>query len=409
MCHWEFNSMIAGLVGKTHVGKSTFFSAATLAPAKIGQVPFTTIEPNRGVASIRVKCACTELGVKDEPRNSVCVHGIRWVPVELVDVAGLVPDAHKGRGLGNKFLDDLRQADGFIQVVDAAGCTDANGNACDAGARDPVEDIRFLEYEITMWMLQILKKDWDKIVKGVSQLKQDPVALLTERLTGLMITRKHILMVLKSRQELSKRVDQWSEDDLRLFVQELRRASKPMVIAANKIDLPTAEGNIARIKSEFAGVPVIPCSAEAELALRLADKKGLISYMPGDREFKMLKGDALTDKQRDGLKRIEALMAKWGGTGVQEAVETVYKRELKMIPVFPVEDANKLTDHQGRVLPDVFLVQEGTTARGLAYRIHTDLGEGFLHAINARTGQKVGEDYVLKERDIIKIVSAKGV
>jgi ribosome-binding ATPase YchF (GTP1/OBG family) len=401
--------LIAGLVGKTHVGKSTFFSAATLAPAKIGQVPFTTIEPNRGIASIRIKCVCTELNVKDEPKNSTCVSGTRWVPVELVDVAGLVPDAHKGRGLGNKFLDDLRQADGFIQVIDAAGCTDANGNPCEAGSRDPVDDVKFLDYEITMWMLQILKKDWDKIMKGVLQLKQDPVALLSERLAGLMITRKHILTVIKSREELSKIIDQWSEGDVKLFVEELRKASKPMVIAANKTDLPSAEKNIDRLKAEFKGTSVIPCSAESELALRLADKKGLISYMPGDKEFRILRGDALSDKQREALRKIESLLGKWGSTGVQDAIEAMYKKELKMIPVFPVEDANKLTDHQGRVLPDVFLVQEGTTARGLAYKIHSDLGEGFLYAVNARTGQKIGEEYALRERDIIKIVSAKGL
>ncbi len=405
----DVSQMIAGLVGKTHVGKSTFFSAATLAPAKIGKVPFTTIEPNRGVASIRVKCVCTELGIKDQPRNSVCVSGTRWVPVELVDVAGLVPDAHKGRGLGNKFLDDLRQADGFIQVIDAAGCTDANGNPCEAGARDPLDDVRFLDYEITMWMLGILKKDWDKIVKGVTQLKQDPVALLSERLAGLMVTRKHILTVTKSVGELGKRVDQWSETDLRLFVEGIRKASKPMVIAANKIDLPSAEENIDRLRDEFKDVPIIPCSAEAELALRLAEKKGIISYMPGDRDFKVLSGDALNDRQRDGLKRISELLRRWGSTGVQEAVEAVYINQLKEIPVFPVEDSNKFTDHQGRVLPDVFLVPEGTTARGLAYRIHTDLGEGFLYAIDARSGQKIGEDHPLKPRDIIKIVSAKGL
>jgi ribosome-binding ATPase YchF (GTP1/OBG family) len=401
--------LIAGLVGKTHVGKSTFFSAATLAPAKIGQVPFTTIEPNRGIASIRIKCVCTELNVKDEPKNSTCVNGTRWVPVELVDVAGLVPDAHKGRGLGNKFLDDLRQADGFIQVIDAAGCTDANGNPCEAGSRDPVDDVKFLEYEITMWMLQILKKDWDKIMKGVLQLKQDPIALLSERLAGLMITRKHILTVIKSREELGKRIDQWSEGDVKLFVEELRKASKPMVIAANKTDLPTAEKNIDRLNTELKGTSVIPCSAESELALRLADKKGLISYMPGDKEFRIVRNDALSDKQREALRKIESLLGRWGSTGVQDAIEAMYKKELKMIPVFPVEDANKLTDHQGRVLPDVFLVQEGTTARGLAYKIHSDLGEGFLYAVNARTGQKIGEEYALRERDIIKIVSAKGL
>ncbi|MCX8181623.1 MAG: redox-regulated ATPase YchF [Candidatus Methanomethyliaceae archaeon] len=401
--------MIAGVVGKTNVGKSTFFSAATLAPAKISNVPFTTIEPNRGIASVRVRCVCKELGVIDNPRNSICINGVRWVPVELVDVAGLVPDAHKGRGLGNKFLDDLRQADGFIHVVDASGSTDANGNPCEPGTRDPVEDVRFLEYEITMWMFQILKKDWDKIVKGVLQLKEDLLTLLSSRLAGLMIGKKHIVTVLKSDGSFSKRVDQWSDDDIMMFVERIRRISKPMVIAANKVDIPTAEANVERLRAEFKNYTIIPCSAEAELALRLAAKKGLIRYMPGDREFEIIKKEDLTERQKVGLAKIKDLIEKWGSTGVQEAIESIYMKELKMIPVFPVEDASKFTDHKGNVLPDVILVQEGTTAKDLAYKIHTDLGEGFLFAINAKNGQKIGEGYFLKERDVIKIVSAKGL
>jgi len=246
-------------------------------------------------------------------------------------------------------------------------------------------------------------------VKGVSQLKEDPVAMLTERLTGLMITRKHILIVAKSHVEFNKRVDQWSEDDLRLFADCLRRESKPMVIAANKIDLPKAEDNIAQLKSEFKGYIIIGCAAEAELALRLAAKKGLIAYMPGEGEFKIIDGSKLSDKQKDGLKKIGDILKSWGSTGVQESIEAVYKKELKMIPVFPVEDANKFTDHKGNVLPDVFLIQLGTTARGLAYRIHTDLGDGFLYGVDAKTGQKISEDYILKERDVVRIVSAKGV
>ncbi|MBC7120695.1 MAG: redox-regulated ATPase YchF [Candidatus Methanosuratus sp.] len=401
--------MIAGLVGKTHVGKTTFFCASTLAPAKIGAVPFTTIEPNQGIANIRVKCVCKEMGVEDTPRNSACIDGIRWVPVRLVDVAGLVPDAHKGRGLGNKFLDDLRQADGFIQVVDASGSTDANGNACQPGTRDPVEDVRFLEYEITMWMIGILKKDWDRIVKGIRQLKEDGVALLTERLTGLMISRRHVLDAINAKDELKKRIDDWTEEDLKIFVEELRRASKPMVIAANKIDMRQAEENIERLRLEFRERTVIPCSAEAELALRLAAKKGIISYSPGDSEFRVLRDAELNEKQKEGLRKIRDLLGKWGSTGVQDAIESIYKKELKMISVFPVEDANKLTDHKGNILPDVVLVQDGTTVRGLAYKIHSDLGEGFMYAIDARTGQKIGENYRLKDRDIIKIVSAKGM
>uniref|UniRef100_A0A7C3F129 Redox-regulated ATPase YchF n=1 Tax=Candidatus Methanomethylicus mesodigestus TaxID=1867258 RepID=A0A7C3F129_9CREN len=401
--------MIAGIVGKTNVGKTTFFCAATLAPAKIGPYPFVTIEPNRGVASIRIKCVCKELGVVDSPRNSVCVDGTRWVPVELVDVAGLVPDAHKGRGLGNKFLDDLRQADGFIHVIDAAGATDASGNACQPGTRDPVEDVKFLEYEITMWMLGILKRDWDRIVKGVTQLKEDPINLISERLTGLMVTRRQVISAFKAVSERGKRIDQWDDEEIKLFVNVLRKESKPMVIAANKIDLPSAEAGIERLRAEFKGYTVIGCAAEAELALRLAAKKGLIRYMPGDPDFSIVDGAPLTDKQREGLKKIKDILSSWGSTGVQQAIEAIYLKELRMIPVFPVEDSGKLMDHRGSVLPDVFLVPDGATARGLAYRIHTDLGTGFLYAIDAKTGQKVSEDYILKERDVVKIVSAKGL
>ncbi len=224
-----------------------------------------------------------------------------------------------------------------------------------------------------------------------------------------MVSKKHILSALKSDESFSKRVDQWSDDDIMTFVERIRKISKPMVIAANKADIPTAEENIKRLKAEFKDYTVIPCSAEAELALRLAAKKGLISYMPGDKTFEIIKREELTERQKLGLAKIKDLMEKWGSTGVQEAIEAIYLKELKMIPVFPVEDAGKFTDHKGNVLPDVILVQEGATARDLAYKIHTDLGEGFLFAINAKSGQKVGEGYVLKEGDVIKIVSARGI
>ncbi|MEM2058063.1 MAG: TGS domain-containing protein, partial [Thermoproteota archaeon] len=282
-------------------------------------------------------------------------------------------------------------------------------NPCEPGARDPVEDVRFLQHEIKMWMFQILKKDWDKIVKGVLQLKEDLVTLLSSRLAGLMIGKKHIVTVLKSEGSFSKRVDQWSDDDIMMFVERIRRVSKPMVIAANKVDMPTAEANVERLRTEFRDYTIIPCSAEAELALRLAAKKGLIRYMPGDRGFEIIKKEELTERQKTGLAKIRDLIEKWGSTGVQEAIESIYMRELKMIPVFPVEDASKFTDHKGNVLPDVILVPEGTTAKDLAFKIHTDLGAGFLFAINAKSGQKIGEGYVLKEGDVIKIVSAKGL
>lgn len=396
--------MITGIIGKTNVGKSTFFSALTLIPVKISNVPFTTIEPNRGIANIRVKCVCKEFSVRDDPRNSTCINGIRWVPVEVIDVAGLVPGAHKGRGLGNKFLDDLRQVNGFIHVVDAAGSTDINGNPCEVGKGDPVEDIRFVENELVMWIFQILKKDWDKIIKRILQMKEDPISVIYERLAGLMIEKKFITSVIN---QFEKDVAKWSDEDIIEFVKRLRRISKPMVIAANKIDISKAEENVDRIKNEFKEYPVVPCSAEAELLLRLAAKKGIINYMPGDSTFEILKKDELNERQLNALMKVKNLLMSWGSTGVQDAIETLYRKGLRMIAVFPVENAVKLTDHKGNVLPDVILLQEGSTVRDLAYKIHSDLGEKFMFAINVKTGQRVGEDYVLKEGDVIKIVASK--
>ncbi|MEM0285811.1 MAG: redox-regulated ATPase YchF, partial [Candidatus Methanomethyliaceae archaeon] len=386
--------MISGIIGKTNVGKSTFFSALTLIPVKISNIPFTTIEPNRGIASIRVKCVCKDFSIKDNPRNSICINGIRWVPIEVIDVAGLVPGAHKGKGLGNKFLDDLRQVDGFIHVVDAAGSTDINGNPCEIGKGDPIEDIKFVENEIVMWIFQILKKDWDKILKRIIQTKEDPISVIYERLSGLMIKKKFIASIIN---QFEKSIEKWSDEDIIEFVRKLRRISKPMVIAANKIDISKAEENLNRIKNEFKEYSIVPCSAEAELLLRLAAKKGIISYMPGDSTFEILKKNELNDKQINALIKVRNLLMSWGSTGVQDAIEVLYRKELKMIAVFPVENTTKLTDHKGNVLPDVILLQEGSTVKDLAYKIHSDLGDKFIFAINVKTGQKIGEDYILKE------------
>jgi len=401
--------MQLGVVGKTNVGKSTFFCAATLAPAKIAPYPFTTIEPNRGIAYVKVPCVCRKLGVKDNPVNSMCIDGVRYVPVELIDVAGLVPDAWQGRGLGNRFLDDLRQADALIHVLDVAGATDANGTPCSPGSHDPIEDVIFLEKEIDMWIFQILKRDWEKLVRTAKAKVSGFADLLSERLSGLSITKKHVLRALQDTKLAELDPLAWRDEEIICFVNRLRSLAKPMLIAANKVDLPTAEDNVKRLKEKFPDKIIIPCCAEAELALRQAAQKGIIRYRPGDGDFTVVKPGELTEKQHSALRFIKRILEKWGSTGVQEALNAAYLKLLDMIPVFPVEDANKLTDHHGNVLPDVYLVPRGTTARQLAYKIHSELGETFLYAINAVSGERVGENYVLKEGDVIKIVAAKGV
>ena len=398
--------MMVGIVGKPNVGKSTFFSAATLATVEIASYPFTTIKPNRGVGYFRTRCVCRDFNVKDNPVNSVCINGTRLIPVELIDCAGLVPDAWQGRGLGNQFLDEIRRADALIHVVDASGSTDIEGRVLKPGAHDPLEDVKFLEKELTMWFAQILKRDWPRIARTVEAGAASLPKLLEERLSGLAIKRNHILEAIRVTELSADKPTRWSDEEFLEFVNNLRKISKPMLIAANKIDLPFADENLERLKET--GYLVIPCCAEAELALRRAAERGLINYVPGSSNFDIIEPERITEKQRGALQIIkEKILDRYGSTGVQDAINAAFKDLLKMIVVYPVEDPEKLTDHYGRVLPEARLVPSNTTARDLAYMIHTELGESFIYAVDARTKRRLGENYVLKDRDVISIVSAK--
>ncbi len=395
-----------GLVGKPNTGKTTFFNAVTLANAPVAGYPFTTIDANVGVTYVRSECPCRELGVKCNPKNSRCVDGIRYVPVRVIDVAGLVEGAYKGRGLGNKFLDNLRMAAALVHLVDAAGATDAEGKPCPPGSHDPVEDVEFLESEIDQWLRGILSKGWDKFARQAKLEGKKLDKAIAERLSGLGIKRHHVLSALRAVGVDRENPDKWSEEDLLHFASELRRLSKPIMIAANKIDLPTAKPNVERLRGT--GRMTVPTSSEAELALRKAAEKGLIRYRPGEGDFEILKPDALNERQRQALEAIKKLLKEWGSTGVQQVVDRAVYDFLDMIVVYPVDDENKFTDKKGNVLPDAFLVPKGTTAREFAYLIHTDLGESFIHAIDARTKRRIGEDYELQDRDVIRIVAAKG-
>ncbi len=398
-----------GIVGKPSSGKTSFTNAACMTDFKVGSYPFTTIDANVGVTHVRTACACRDLGVEDDPKNSICIDGVRLVPVKLIDVAGLVPGAHSGRGMGNQFLDDLRQADVLIHIVDASGSLDSEGQEVSSGSHDPAEDVRFLEEELVEWMLGIVKKDWRRMTGRVRSEGAKLEELLLEKLSGLKITRGHILKAIRASELKSETVDKWTDDETRLFVKTLQAVSKPIIIAANKIDRPGAEENYERLKSEFPDYLVVPVTALAEKVLKDLDKKGTIKYIPGDDDFSILKEDDLGEGERTQLEKLrEQILKKYGGTGVQNILNRAVFDYLKMITVYPVQDANSYQDGDGNVLPDVFLVPEGTTAKEFAGYIHTDLMESFIHGVDARTKMRISDKHVLKDRDVIKIVSAKG-
>ena len=397
--------MLVGVVGKPNVGKSTFFAAATLKDVPIADYPFTTIQPNVGVAHLKTKCVCKEMGVTDNPQNSACVNGTRLIPVKVVDVAGLVEGASKGKGLGNQFLDDLRQADALIQVVDASGSTDLEGRKVPPGSHNPVGDITMVEHEFDLWMFGILKKDWEKATRSLEQTGGKVVEHLAERLSGLSVTFadvEHVVLHLHLRTE---KPSTWTDDQLMQFVVETRKLTKPSLVAANKADLPTAPPNIAELRKT--GRMVVPCASEAELLLRKAAEHQLVEYTPGDSGFTVKDPQRLSPAQSNALRMVdEKVMKVYGGTGVQDAVNQAFFELLQAVVVFPVEDETRLSDKEGRVLPDAFVMKGGSTAIDLARTVHSELAESFLYAVDARTGKRLGSDHVLKDRDIVKIVSS---
>lgn len=394
--------MELGVVGKPNVGKSTFFAAATLAPAQIANYPFTTIEPNRGMAYVRHRCPHLDLGVPCQPNNSPCQDGVRLIPVELLDVAGLVPKAHEGRGLGNKFLDDLRQASALVHVIDATGGTDFEGNLVPAGSHDPLEDVRFLEEELAHWIAGILSRNWEKEARHADLEEVPPEKVLYDRLTGLGLTEAQIHLALRE-MPLDPKMARWSPEDLLHLAHSLRKIGKPMILAANKADLASKERLDALAAVE--GYRTVPTSAEFELALRRAALAHLIRYEPGAASFQILDASKLSAPQAKGLEKIKAFLDARGTTGVQACVEEAVFKLLDLVVVFPVEDETHWTDKKGNVLPDAFLVPRGSTAVDVAFKVHTDLGKHFIRAIDGRTKMVVGRDHPVKDGDVIKIVA----
>jgi len=394
--------MLIGLVGKPSSGKSTFFKAATLAEVEIASYPFTTIKPNHGVGYAKIDCIEREFGVKCQPNHGFCIKGNRFVPVELMDVAGLVPGASEGKGLGNHFLDDLRQADVFIHIVDASGTTDEEGKP--AMNHDPSKDILFLENELNRWFYNIMAKAWKSFVRKTEQDEENFAEAVAKQFSGLKVNEGHVKKVL-SMLRLPEKPSNWNEDQLFWFASELRTESKPTIIAANKVDLEKAYANYQFLKMRFPGLIIIPCSADSELALREAAKKGLTDYIPGERGFEIT--GEVNDEQREALSDIkEAVLDKFKeGTGVQEILNYAVFNFLNYIAVFPVDNANKLTDSKGRILPDCFFLPPGSTALDFAYHLHTDFGNNFIRAIDARTKKILGKNYELKHRDVLEIVT----
>ena len=397
--------MLIGIVGKPSTGKSTFFKAATLAEVAIASHPFITIKPNHAVGFVRTKCVEGEFKVKCNPRFGYCINENRFVPIDLIDVAGLIQGSHEGKGLGLSFLSDLNQADALIHIIDISGSTNEKGESVKPLSHDPLKDVKFLEYELDMWYLGIMKKGWEKFARTIQQENQNIKKALAKQLSGLRVTEEIVESVIK-KLNLSHHPVDWSESDLKSLASELRKLTKPMIIAANKIDVNGSKYNLDRLKEAFPEYHIFHCSADSELALKEATKKKFIEYIPGDKEFKII-SESLSNEQKTALDFIKKnVLDVYGSTGVQNILDFAVFNMLKYIAVFP-GGVNNLKDSEGRVIPDCYLMPENSTALDFAFRLHTDLGNNFIKAIDVRTKRVIGKEYKIKNRDMIEIMTKK--
>jgi ribosome-binding ATPase len=397
-----------GLIGKTNTGKTTFFNSATLMSAEISNYPFTTKQPVLGNAHAITHCVHKEFNLKDNPKNSGCIDGWRFIPVELVDLPGLIKGAWEGKGLGNQFLTIAAQSDALLHIVDASGSIDASGKIAEPGTGDPVADVADIEEELVMWYLKLLEANRDKISRAIGSGASNTVSAITEVFRGIGVREDHVKLALAQNNLNDTAFDNFGIQESKDFCWSLRDISKPTLIVANKVDLPTATENFKRLREEYRDVIIVPASADAELTLRRAESRGIIRYIPGDERFEINDQTKLNDKQKWALNFIRKdILGEYMRTGVQFAINVAVFKLLKMNAVYPVADIQKFSDKHGNVLPDVYLMRSGSTVEDLAKEIHSELAKGVIYALDGRDGIRLPVNYQLKDRDVLSVVSAR--
>ena len=395
-----------GLIGKTNTGKTTFFNSATLSSEEISSYPFTTKKPVTGTAHAVTLCVHPEFKIQDNPNNSKCVEGWRYIPIELIDLPGLIKDAWEGKGLGNQFLSIAAQSDVLLHVVDASGGIDSTGKITEVGTGDPISDFADIEEELIMWYHKILEGNRDKVSKLI-RTGTDISDAITDLYRGIGVTTTHVKETLRATGLEEKDFDDFDNADSKKFASYLRKSSKPTLIVANKIDVEGADKNFSRLRERYNDLIVIPVSGDSEFSLRRAEQKGLIKYSPGSEQFEIIKSDELNEKQTNALNFIQkGIMGEYMRTGVQFAINVAVFKLLKMNSIYPVANEKNLSDKKGRVLPDLLLLKNGATIKDLAKEIHSDLTKGLLYGKDLRYNLRLPIDYQLRDRDVVSIISA---
>ncbi len=391
--------VLLAVCGKPNVGKSTMMAAATGTAPQIANYPFTTIDPNKGVCFANAPCPHVRLKVVCTPNNARCEAGTRRVPANIVDVAGIVPGAHEGKGMGNRFLSDVAAADALLIVVDASGGTDDCGNIVAFGSHDATADVKLFLDELDDWFFEVVGRNARKF-KGTHTVLED----FFQSLAGIGIPHAEAKDAY-ARLGLGSEPSKLTDADVRRLSKLLRERTKPFLIAANKCDSGYAQGNIESLRNAYPETQVIPVFADYELALQRAKTSGIVEY-DGKKITLTAKG-AQNERAVEAIKKIGTAVAAYGSTGVQEAIDRAVFGLARQVVVFPVEDETHYSNHFGKVLPDAILLKQGSTPVDLAGAIHADLASHFLYAVDCEKKTRIGKDHRLATGEVIKVVATK--
>ena len=381
------SSIKIGIAGKPNAGKSTLFSAITGTMVAIGNYAFTTTQPNDGIGFMDTVCPHLELGKPCNPRRGRCENGTRFIPVEMVDVPGLIEGSSEGKGMGNMFMDALRDTTAIINLLDPV-----SEEKRILSPEELIHDAESTENEIIRWFTSRFSSDWEKFSRKLSQSHITLEEALLQKAAFFNLKQRDIREILQ-RHHFTEDITKWGEDEKREFSSIVMSEIRPIIRVLNK-------GDLIENRNQYVDRGFVIISSDYELSIERAFNAGLIEGIKDIRPK-----EKANQKQKEAIQKMDTDYKSGSLSRIFDVLTDIIRKNLRKIVVYPVYDETKWCDKDGNVLPDAIIMSQGQTAEDLAYEVHTDIGEGFIRAINGRTKMILGRNYELKDSDVIRIIA----
>ncbi len=339
-----------GIVGLPNVGKSTIFNALTAAKAEVASYRFCTIQPNLGIVPVPDQ-RLEELARRIHPKKVIPT------TLEFFDIAGLVKGASQGEGLGNQFLDHIRNVDAIAHVV---RCFENRNVAHDFGSLDPIRDIEVVHTELILADLQTLERRITKVEK---------LHRVGAKESALELEVCHEVQKALNRGQMAGTLH-FSDEKKALFADLHLLTSKPTFLVAN-VDQKELRGEGACLKA-------LQDWAKAE--------GWRVVVICGDLEAEI---SELEEGEREDFRKELGLE----GSSLERLIRVGY--EVLGLITFYTTVSSELR---------AWTVPKGTPAPKAAGKIHSDMERGFIRAdtISFDDFIRCGSEHLVKERGLLR-------